>query len=95
MRSSKQLFQSSKDFKGYQEIIANPAFESACNAALMAMIEELPQKTTAPSESWDCHCQIVGARNVLEKLSQLHEKDDEMKIVRPDELKYGTSKHRP
>lgn len=92
MRTAKELFRSSPDFKGYQEIIANAAFESACNAALLVMIEDLPKHTGAPSDSWDAHCQIVGARKVLEKLSELHLKDEPEKIVKPKGIDYSVGR---
>lgn len=90
MRTAKELFRSSPDFKGYQEIVANAAFESACNAALLVMIEDLPKHTGDPAASWDCHCQIVGARKVLEKLSELHLKDEAPTKEKWPTLKYET-----
>lgn len=73
------MFQSSPAFRDFQQMLANPAFELACNAALMTFIEGLPQHTSAPTDAWDCHCQIVGAKKVLEKLSELHIKDESLK----------------
>lgn len=83
MRNAKKLFQSSSVFKDFTAILSNPAFEAACGAALMDMIESLPASVSDPSKAWDCYGQIVGARLVLEKLSQLHVPDHEPKPEPP------------
>lgn len=94
MRSAKDLFQSSPAYKDYQQMIASPAFEPACNAALLAMIEDMPQAVSEPSKSWDAHCQIVGARNLIQKLSELHVPDNEDKRQKWPELNYSVNKQR-
>lgn len=92
MRTSKALFQSSPAFKGYQDIVANPAFESSCHAAIMGLIESLPTTAADPSKSWDCYLQIVGARNVLDHLSRLHEPDTTPTPQKWPSLKYDEAK---
>lgn len=78
MRSALELFQSSPAFtsKQYADLLNNPAFEPACAAALAVFLESLPRTVADPSKSWDCHLQHVGARSVLETLSQLHLKPE-------------------
>jgi hypothetical protein len=97
MRTSKQLFQSSAAFKEFQTMLASPSFEPACHAALASFVESLPTSTAEPSKSWDAHCQIVGARRVLEILSTLHEPDTTPTPQKWPTLKYddGTPKPRP
>jgi len=94
MRTSKQLFQSSPAFKEFQAMLASPAFEPACNAAILGLIESLPATAADPSKSWDCYLQIVGARRVLEILSQLHEPETTPTPQKWPTLKYddGTPK---
>ncbi len=75
MRTARQLFQDSPAFKSYAELLENPAFEPACHAALGDVVESLPGNAAEPSRAWDSYLQILGARAVLMKLSQLHLKD--------------------
>lgn len=83
MITAKQLFQTSPQFKDFQTLLASPAFEPACNAALLDLIESMPMSVGDPSKAWDCYGQIVGARLVLAKLSQLHLRDEELKPEPP------------
>ncbi len=75
MRTARQLFQDSTVFKSYAGLLDNPAFEQACHAALADLVESLPGSAAEPSKAWDSYLQILGARSVLLKLSQLHLKD--------------------
>lgn len=92
MRAAKELFQSSPEFKNFQAIVASTAFEPACNAALLCLIEELPEKTADPSKAWDCYLQIVGARRFIDMLSQLHVPPEKEKRVKSAELDYGLTR---
>lgn len=90
MRTAIELFQSSPAFvaKHYEELLNNPAFDAACSTALASFVESLPGSAADPSKAWDSYLQILGARAVLEKLSQLHLKPEEprsepMAWVRP------------
>lgn len=78
MRTAKELFQSSFVFtaKHYEAMLNNPAFEPACAAALASFVESLPASAADPSKAWDSYLQILGARAVLETLSQLHLTND-------------------
>lgn len=91
MRTAKETFRDSTAFKDYQTILASPAFEPACIAALADYIESLPKETSEPSKSWDCYLKILGARAVLEKLSQLHESDSAAPPTKSAVLKYQTN----
>lgn len=71
-------------------MLASPAFEPACNAALLGLIESLPANAADPSRAWDCYLQIVGARAVLHKLSELHLPEEEAKREHWPTLKYET-----
>lgn len=76
MRTAKDLFQHSPAFADFQNLLASPAFEPACHAALATFIETLPVQLSDPSKSWDVACQIAGARRVLEALSTLQTPDE-------------------
>jgi len=76
MRTSKELFQASQAFNDFKDILTNRAFEPACSAALLGLIESMPAHSADPSKAWDAYLQIVGARRVLGILSELHVKDE-------------------
>lgn len=98
MRSSKELFHASAEYKAhFNALVSNPAFEGACNAALLGLVEELPERVADPSKSWDAYLQIVGARRVLELLSSLHVPEEKAKNVKAPEINYGAvnPKYRP
>jgi hypothetical protein len=92
MRTSKALFQASPVFKEFNALLTNPAFESACKTALTSFVESLPESTAEPSKSWDSYCQILGARRVLEILSQLHEPETTPTPTKWPSLKYDAAK---
>jgi hypothetical protein len=83
MRTSKELFQASPAFGHYEALLNNPAFESACGAAMADFVESLPGSAAEPSKAWDSYLQILGARAVLEKLSQLHTRNETTKPEPP------------
>jgi hypothetical protein len=88
MRTARAIFQKSAAFAAYQKLIADPAFELACHAALSAFIETLPVQFPDPSKSWDAACQIAGARRVLDLLNSLHEPDEPAKSAPWPTLNY-------
>lgn len=85
MRTAKELFQASPAFtaKHYDGLLTNVAFEPACAAALASFVESLPGSSTDPSKAWDSYLQILGARAVLQTLSQLHLNDQQPKPEPP------------
>jgi len=83
MISAKKLFQSSPAFKDFAKLLEHPSFESACHAALQDMIESMPRSGFDVSKGWDSYSQILGARTVLEKLSQLHIPEEQFKPEPP------------
>ena len=91
MRTSKELFQSSHAFNNFKDILTNRAFEPACSAALLGLIESLPAHSADPSKAWDAYLQIVGARRVLQIFSELHVKDEPRKTLKPNELNYAAN----
>lgn len=76
MTTAKQLLKQRQEFKAYPSLLSNEAFEPACHAALMGLVESLPPGATDPSKAWDAYLQIVGARKVLDLLGRLHEDDE-------------------
>lgn len=79
MRTPQELFQASPVFKDYEAILNNPAFDYACSTALAAFMEGLSRNPTDPSKSWDCYLQYLGAKAVLDQLSQLNLKPEQPK----------------
>lgn len=98
MKNSKELFQSSPSFQAFKAMRESAAFEPACNAALLGLIESMPTSGD-PSKSWDAHCQITGARKAFEILSNLHVPEEREKPTpQPtpyDNLSNLKPKHRP
>jgi hypothetical protein len=94
MRTSKDLFQTSPAFRDFQALRASAAFEPACNAAILGLIESLPTAAD-PAKAWDCYLQIVGARKAFEILSRLHEPDEERKPEAWPTLNYGNTPKKP
>lgn len=96
MKTSKELFQSSPAFKDFQAMRSSPAFEAACNAAILGLIESLPISGD-PSKSWDGLCQVNGARKAFEILSNLHVPESQERPAQPPTPydKITNPKHRP
>ena len=90
MRTSKELFRTSPAFKDFQTMLSSPAFEPACNAALVGLMESLPTAAD-PSKAWDSYLQIVGARKVLEIFSRLHEPETQQKSEPWPTLNYAAN----
>lgn len=68
----KQTFQKTAPLaNAWGDIITRPEFDTAVNTAMLEMIERQPIRGT-PSESWDHHSQVVGARIFLDILRNLH-----------------------
>lgn len=94
MRTATELFQASSAFKDYQSFLDHPAFEAACAVALASFVESLPGSAAEPSKAWDSYLQILGARAVLERLSQLHLKPEAPK-PEPSAWQYPKTKPTP
>lgn len=75
MITAKKLLHGRPEYKAYPSLLSNEAFEPACHAALMELVESLPPGAADPSKAWDSYLQIVGARKVLDLLGRLHEPD--------------------
>lgn len=87
MTSPREAFQKSTYRKTWEEFTMTAAFESAIHAALLQFATELPD---SPSPSCiDPHSQMVGARKVLQMLSNIHLKEEEAKKRKTDQLNYA------
>lgn len=71
--TAKETFLKSAHKSDFQKIVASPAFEAACQYALLTLVEQMPLAFADPSKSWDSGCVLSGARQVLEILKTLHE----------------------
>lgn len=91
MRTPKELFQTSPHFQPFQKLLESPSFEPACQTALMVLVDQFPAHTGTMNESWDAHCQIVGARRVLQILSTLHQPDVPFKQPEWPSLNYAAN----
>ena len=92
MKSSKTVFQESAHYLSFRAILENPSFEPACQAAILGLMESLPESSADPSKAWDSYLQLVGARRVLETLSRLHEPDEKPTQERWPSLNYDAGK---
>jgi len=69
--TAKEKFIASAHKKPFEEMIQTAAFESACDSALLALLEDTPLFPTNPSVGWDAHNQMCGARRVIDILKSL------------------------
>ena len=69
--TSKERFQAGPHKDPHRKWASSEVGEIATETALLTMIDNLPL-SMSPSESWDNHSQIVGARKVLSILRELH-----------------------
>jgi hypothetical protein len=65
----------------------NATFDTACEYALLAFLEEAPDATGDPNMLWATHSQTVGARRVLQILRTLHLPEETKKPLRTPTLK--------
>lgn len=70
--SPKSLYTSDPNFKTHADLVVSHEFRRTLMVALAEMEMNLPQ-TGNPSQSWDAHAQMVGARTFISTLLNLCE----------------------
>jgi len=90
IKSPKEKFQSSQIRTGqWGNIVTNPIFDEACDAALLEMIETMPYVSLTAQGDVECRHQLVGAQSIIKILKKLHEiTTEEPKKTNPQRLNY-------
>ena len=86
MINPKETFLNSVYRQPFENITASPAFQCACDYALLELLTQLPP-TVDPL--CDNHSQMVGARKVIDILQNLHKLEPEGKPVTSASLNYN------
>ena len=85
--TAKDTFISSEHRLKWEEVSQSPYFQAACDYALLTMVEQQDGDGLNPSQSWDAHSQLVGARRLVAILKNLHVKRREPEPLKWDQLK--------
>ena len=86
MRTAQVTFVNSGHKAKLEEMVQTAAFEAGCQYALLALVEEAPEKFRDMSESWQTGVYIAGARKVLEILNNLHHVEKPIEKQKPRTL---------
>lgn len=86
-RSAREAFLTSPHKINFEKFAASDAFDTACEYALLAFVEDLPEATGDPNLQWAIHSQTMGARRVLDILRGLHLKQEAPRPARTPTLK--------
>lgn len=89
-RTARETFLTSGHCAEMSKIAATDAFHVACDYALLAFGEELPNPLDPTAQA-----QIVGARRVLDILKSIHEKQEPPKPAKTASLNYDVDRRRP
>lgn len=87
IRTARETFLNGPHKAALEQMVQTAAFEAACHAALLALVEELP--THPPEVSLQNGISIYGARRVLTLLAALPFKEEEAKRTSPPTLNYN------
>lgn len=87
IRPPRQTFRESPHCDIHKKLVLTEAFQVACDYALLALLQDMPESKD-PSQGWDNHSQMVGARRVIDILKTLHQSPEETKGVKPPTLNY-------
>lgn len=88
-RTPKQAFIESPHAISHEKTVSQESFQAACEYSLLALVQEQPYAID-PSNGWDSHSKLMGARRVLEILKSLHQQEEVQKPVKPTTLNYHT-----
>lgn len=81
MRTAREAFLKGPHRSDFEKIAGTNAFDVACEYALLAMLEELPDCAGNPNENWAMHSETIGAQKVIKLLRSLHLQPEEPKSV--------------
>lgn len=71
-RTAKEVFLGSTLRAEWEKLVQTPAFEIACQYAMLSLMEE-QVPAIDPSKSWDVACRLTGARRLIQILKELPE----------------------
>lgn len=92
--SPKKRFQATPDAKAHADLVTSNVFLNAVTAALLQMQMEMPG-TENPAQAWDKHCQMTGAKKVIEILLNLSEPAQEIQRLPSKNLSSSHEFKRP
>ncbi len=84
--NAKTTFLNSEHRKAFEEMTMTPAFQVACDYAVLQMVENQAQAGD-PNTQWTEHAKLTGAQQVLGILKTLHLPEPEPKNTRMDGLR--------
>ena len=87
LRTARKKFVESEFAEAFQRIVQTEAFEEACHAALLTMVEEIAPHTTSLMAS-DAAVRLDGAKRLIEILETIWQKQEEPKSVNKRSLNY-------
>lgn len=88
-RTARETFIASAARIKLEAMVQTPEFESAVHYALLALVEEAPERFKDMSESWQTGVYLAGARRVLELLSTLHKVEKPPEKLKTKTLNYN------
>lgn len=84
-RTAREAFLQSSTRLEFERMAATVAFDTACEYALLAFLEEQPIDEN-PNSGWGRDCQRVGAQRVLQILRTIYQKQVIPEPERPKTL---------
>ena len=71
IRNARETFLNGPHKADFERIVQTAAFEAACQAAMLALVEESPTAFATPEGSWQVGVRAAGARRFVELLASL------------------------
>ena len=87
LRTSRKKFVESEFAEAFQRIVQTEAFEEACHAALLTMVEEQSPMISGPDAA-DAAVRLAGAKRLIEILDTIWQKEEQPNIVTKKTLNY-------
>lgn len=88
-RTAREIFRTGPHKTELEKIVQTAAFESACQAAILAIVEDGPQTFATPETSWQVGVYVAGARRALDILATLHLPEEPPKTPKSPSLDYS------
>lgn len=85
-RTAREAFLASPERAEFEKMALTQPFEAACRAAMLAYIEERHSLEHDPNDACGAHHRIIGAKQIIEILRQIHLKPDPEKPYKPPQL---------
>jgi len=71
IHNARDTFRTGPHKADFERIVQTAAFEAACQAAMLALVEETPTIFATPEGSWQVGVRVSGARRFIEILANL------------------------